>query len=227
MKTLYVHILSAIALASVSLAKAQGTFQDLNFEEANIVTIPGQLYAVTVANALPGWTVDYGTAQQTQIFYNAPAVGSTQVTLYASGYPGFPGPILDGNFSLLLQGGEVNGVPTAASISQTGQIPSGTQSIFFDVGSSGNVLLPEVFIGNDELSLFPVGSGANYTIYGGNISAWAGQTEQVTFSSPGGNFLLDDISFSPMAVPEPNTLALTGLGALLFGLYRRLTVKRR
>ncbi|MGP8236267.1 MAG: PEP-CTERM sorting domain-containing protein [Limisphaerales bacterium] len=38
--------------------------------------------------------------------------------------------------------------------------------------------------------------------------------------------LLDDISFSPNAVPEPNTLALTALGGLLFVLYRRLAPKR-
>jgi hypothetical protein len=72
-----------------------------------------------------------------------------------------------------------------------------------------------------------VGSVGNYTIFGGNISEWAGQTEQLTFSSSFQNFLIDDISFSTQAVPEPSPLALTGVGGLLFALYRRLAPKRK
>jgi hypothetical protein len=231
MRITHLRILSAIALASITMAKAQGTFQNLNFEEANIVPIAGSPYypyAITVANALPGWTVDYGSAQQTQILYNDPSLGDTAVTLYANGYPGSPVPVIDGNFSVLLQGGLLNGVTTAASISQTGLIPSGTQSLLFDVGSpTFPPSPPQVSIGNQELSLFPVGSVGNYTIFGGNISEWAGQTEQLTFSSSFQNFLIDDISFSTQAVPEPSPLALTGVGGLLFALYRRLAPKRK
>jgi hypothetical protein len=209
---------------------SQGTFENLNFEDANIVPISGQQFAVTVANALPGWTVDYGNVQQSQFYYNAASLGAAQVTLFANGYSGIVGPIIDGDFSVLLQPGALNGAFADVSISQTGQIPQGTQSLLFDVGNAGQTLLPEVLIGNDQLSLFPVGSGqgvsTSYTIYGANISAWAGQTEQLTFSSPLGNILIDDISFSPRAVPEPGTLALTGTGGLLFALCRRFAPKR-
>jgi hypothetical protein len=234
MKALFVHILSAIALANVSLARAQGTFGNLNFEEANIVPIVGSPlypYAVTVANALPDWTVDYGAVQQTQILYNNPSLGATAVTLLASSYPGSAGPIIDGNYSVFLQGGLFNGAQANASISQTGQIPAGTQSLLFDVGNLGNGLLPEVFVGNDLLNLFPIGGGqgvsTSYTIYGANISAWAGQTEQLTFSSPAENVLLDDISFSTSVVPEPGPVALTAIGGLLFALYCRFAPKRQ
>jgi hypothetical protein len=225
----------ATTLPAVS-AQAQGTFQNLNFEQANIVPIvgnPNYPYAVSVADALAGWTVDYGNVQQTQILYNDAALGGeTAVTLYANGYPGLVGPIIDGNFSVLLQGGEVNGAPTPASISQTGQVPAATQSILFDAagGPSFPTEPPEVFIGNQQLSLFAVGTGTgngvNYTIFGGNISAWAGQSEQLTFSSPLGNYLIDDISFSTQSIPEPSPLVLTGLGALAFALYRRFAPKR-
>jgi hypothetical protein len=37
---------------------------------------------------------------------------------------------------------------------------------------------------------------------------------------------LDDITFSPGAVPEPSALALTGIGGLLFALYRRIKQRR-
>jgi hypothetical protein len=235
MRIWHCHILPAIALTCVAVARAQGTFENLNFENGDIVPIVGSLYypyAVTVANALPGWTVDYGSVQQTQILYNAPSTGATAVTLLASGYPGSAGPIIDGNYSVFLQGGLFNGTAANASISQTGQIPAGTQSLLFEVGNLGENLLPEVFIGSDQLSLFPVGSGAGvsvgYTTYGANISAWAGQTEQLTFSSPGMNVLLDDISFSPNAtVPEPTPLALAGLGTALFAIYRRRYTMQR
>jgi hypothetical protein len=223
----------AATMLSFLSAQAQGTFQNLNFEQANIVPIvgnPNYPYAVSVADALPDWTVNYGSVQQTVILYNDVELGGeTQVTLYAQGYPGYVGPIIDGNFSVLLQGGEVNGVPAAASINQTGQIPSGSQSLLFDLGN-GPLGPPEVFVGTHELSLFALGGGmgstANYTVYGANISAWAGYTEQLTFSSPGGNYLIDDISFSTQSIPEPNPLVLTGLGGLVFALYRRFAPKR-
>jgi hypothetical protein len=217
-KNTYIHIFTAIVIVSARPAPAQGTFQNLNFEEANIVAISGQPLAVTVANALPGWTVYYGNVQQTQISYNDALLGGEPwLTLSANGYPGIPEMLIDGNFTPFLQGGGVNGVPTPVSISQTGQIPPGTQSILFDC--SGNFSPPselDAFIGSSELSLFQVGSGANYTIYGGNVSAWAGQTEQLTFSASLGNFAIDDISFSPNSVPEPDILALIGIGGLTF-----------
>jgi hypothetical protein len=229
---MYFYTLLTAMLVGGAMGNAQGTFQNLDFEQANIVPITGSLspYAITVANALPGWTVDYGVTQQTQIYYNAPSLGDTAVTLYANGYQyalGGSPPIIDGNFSLLLQYGSINGILTPASISQTGQIPSGTESLLFDVRAGE----PEVSIGNDNLTLFPVGSGqgvsVGYTIYAANVSAWAGQTEPLTFSSTLGNILIDDISFSPGAVPEPSPLVLTGIGGILFALYRRFARKQR
>jgi len=186
----------------------------MNFEQANIAPIVGSPlypYAVTVADALPGWTVSYGTVQQTEILYNDPALSSTAVTLYASGYPGYYAQPLQGTYSVLLQEGTYVGAP-AASISQTGLVPAGSESLLFDATSDPDP--PEVLIGNQSLSLVAVGSGANYTIYGADISAWAGQTEQLTISTPGhsGNWEIDDITFS--TVPEPGTLALVLVGGL-------------
>ncbi len=198
---------------------AQGTFQDLDFEEANIVPIVGSPlypYVVTVADALPGWAVNYGTAQQTQILYNDEALGSTAVTLYASGYPGFYTLPLQGNYSVLLQEGTYVGAPSA-SITQTGLVPAGSESLLFDATSDPEP--PEVLIGNQSVSLVTVGSGANYTIFGADISSWAGQTEQLTITTPGvsGNWEIDNISFSPNTIPEPGTLALVLMGGLAFG----------
>ena len=76
-----------------------------------------------------------------------------------------------------------------------------------------------------------VGTGPNYTLYGADISAWAGQTEELTFSALQSSFglndwIIDDISFSQTAVPEPGAGALVAIGALLFGA-RKWFVRRR
>jgi hypothetical protein len=122
---------------------------------------------------------------------------------------------------VLLQGG---GSAAAAAISQTGLIPSGTQSLFFEaqppMAPAPNGPL-NILIGSQAVPYAEVGTGPNYLVYAANISAWAGQTEELTFSDPGfsGNWEIDDISFSPNAVvSEPNPLALTGIGGLLFAL---------
>jgi len=215
-------------LAAVSV-QAQGTFQNLNFEEANPVIVAGSPYypyGVTAASALPDWTATEGGVQQTQITENAPSLGAPWVVLISSAdTTGFL-PI-DGNYSVLLQGSGVSSLP---AISQTGLIPAGTQSLYFEAQAGVGAL--DVLVGTHVIPFAAVGSGANYTLYGANISAWGGDTEQLTFAaqeSTSGlnNWELDDISFSTQAVPEPSSLALTGVGALLFALYRRLAPKRQ
>ncbi|MGD0816601.1 MAG: hypothetical protein ABSA83_23670 [Verrucomicrobiota bacterium] len=222
MKTLFIHLISFALLSNGAVLNAQGTFQDLNFEEANLTPIAGSPYypyAVTVANALPGWTVDYGDVQQTQILYNNPSTGSTAVTLLANGY----GPPIDGNFSVLLQGGVVSGTPTAASISQTGMIPATAEYLTFEVGMNyGGSGTLDVSIGAQNIPLLALGTGPNYSLYGGNIPAWEdNQSEQLTISAPGlsGNWEIDDIYFSTnvVASPEPSMVALSAMGGLLFG----------
>jgi hypothetical protein len=242
--TLRMNVALAIFAGGVSLSVfGQGTFQNLDFEEANIGPNTGQPREVSVANALPGWTVDYTDAvhsfQETAIPINYLTLGGVTASIMANGYPSDTtlAPI-DGNYSVLLSwGGQSEGsseLPAVASISQTGQIPLGTQSLLFAAqwyapGPSS----PDVSIGGDTLTLFPVGggtgeNGVSYTTWGANVSVWAGQTEQLTFSSGEGNLLLDDISFSPTAViPEPDPLALMGLGGLLLAQYRRFGPKRQ
>src|SRR6266571_2422703 len=66
-------------------------------------------------------------------------------------------------------------------------------------------------------------SGPNYTLYGGDISPFAGRTAELGFSLFGGAGIdysiwnLDSIEFSDLAVPEPSVLGLSLLGALLLG----------
>jgi hypothetical protein len=222
------RLITALVFSIVS-AKiiAQGTFQNLNFEQANPVMANGgpyYPYGVTAASALPYWTVDVGGVQQTSIPENAPSLGAPQVTLISSAYM-FPPPI-DGNYSVLLEGSDGPGLP---AISQTGLIPAGSQSLLFEAQPGSAAL--EVLVGSQVVPFSAVGTGVNYTLYGANISAWAGDTEELTFSAQEStvglnNWLIDDISFSTQTVPEPSPLALTGVGGLLFAVYRRFAHKR-
>jgi hypothetical protein len=226
MKTTSLIIFEVVTLSIVLSTQAQGTFQNLNFEQAN--PSPNAPGLVTSASALPDWAVSVGGIPQTQINYNDPSTGAPAVTLISTSYP-FGGGLapIDGTYSVLLQG---SGVPSAPSISQTGRIPTLTQSLFFEAEpEQGNPAGPlEVMIGSQIVPFTAVGTGPNYTLYNANISAWAGDTEQLTFSAPEyvsqNNWLIDDISFSN--VPEPSVVALNAMGGLLFGARKWLARRR-
>jgi hypothetical protein len=204
-----------IALSQNAFGQA---FVNLDFEQSTIVSSNydsefGFYYGT--AN-VPGWTGGLGT---NLFLYNDLSLGSPSVTLVGTGWGS-----IDGAFSMMLQAFPIGG----ASISQTGLVPIGTESLLFKAQQSG-VGIPagtlQISLGGQNLSFFALSSGANYTLYGADISNFAGRTEQLTFSAledaSGDNFCnIDDIQFSPSSVPEPSTLGLIALGGLLFGLRR-------
>lgn len=190
-------------------------FVNLIFESARIIPMTGGTYINSIAttNALPGWTVYYGLSQQSEITYNAPALGSTFVTLWATN-----GSQISGNYSVLLQGGLT---ASAASISQTGLVPLSAESLLFEAQQTGAGTL-QVSLGGQNLSFVALSNGANYTLYGANIPAFAGQPEQLTFSALevstfANNWNIDNIQFSASAIPEPGVLGLFALGSLMLG----------
>jgi hypothetical protein len=81
-----------------------------------------------------------------------------------------------------------------------------------------------VTLGGQTLSLIPVSSGVNYTLYAADVHAWAGQTAQLAFTAfaerPHFNdtyLYLDSIQFSSTPTPEPGVFSLCALGGLLWG----------
>lgn len=204
---------------------SQSTFQNLNFEEANPVSAgeEGNPSAVTAASAFPGWSVYAGNTQLTVVNYNDPDLGSTTVGLVGPSSLVFPA--IDGNYSVLLQGGLT---ASGASISQTGFISAGVQTLFFEGEPQFSSDTLNLLIGNQNVPFTALGMGVNYTLYAANISTWAGTTEQLTFSAPGvnDNWVIDDISFSSAAVPEPSVIVLSGIGGLICAMLQRLWSKR-
>ncbi len=218
MKLIYILFLE-VHFCALSVY-AQGTFQNLDFESAypNIQpSSPSGQYPVTTL--LPDWTVYLGTNQQTQMGYQLISFGATFVSLLnTNSIYGFSS--ISGQYSVLLQGGV--DAPDA-SISQAGLVPAGTESIQFEALAGAGPLF--LSLGGQNIPVLTLGTGPNYTLFGGDVSAFAGQTAQLEFSAPEGyngnnNWTIDNIQFSPNSVPEPSEFALGALGALLLGFRR-------
>src|SRR5208282_2538738 len=200
--------LSLFGMVGMRLLQAQGNFQDLDFESARVIVTTDSSgdSVIATSNALPGWSLFSGTNQLSLIAYNASFLPDPQL-YFSNANPH----VIAGNFDIILGNGN--------SISQTGLVPSGTESLLFDASP-----LPVlVSLGGQSLSFMAISNAMNsygysYTIYGADISGFAGQLETLTFSGGGA---LDDIQFSPEAVPEPSEFALISLGAIVFGLCRK------
>ena len=206
-------LLLALALLRPFAVVAQGTFRNMDFEQAQIPQ--DQPRGVVSADlAFPFWSVYYGNQPTNAVHWNETSVGATEASLIGLSYAFGT---LGGGYSAYLWGG-----PTACSLGQVGQIPTDAASILFKARGSPS-LLPEVTIGGVSLPLFNVSSGPNYTIYGVNVSQFAGMQEDLRFTSLPLSFSgpyafeLDDIVFSTTPVPEPTTGALSAIGGLLLG----------
>jgi hypothetical protein len=138
--------------------------------------------------------------------------------------------VIQGTFTTILQTGlsfGPSGTPANTTLSQTALVPPDAQSLRFAAHAPG-FLSPfaplRVILGGQQLSLVPVTSGVNYTVYDADIHAFAGQTKELAFTVPAQNphvnnniVFLDSIQFLNQPIPEPSVLDLSALGALLLG----------
>ena len=111
------------AVASVLSAAAQGTFLDLDFEQAKIIPDPRNTEFIAASNAVPGWTVYFGGSPQGMVVNNGINSGAPGVSIAytPSAY------LQQGNYSVVLQGSGLTGGPKGG-IGQVGEIPTGTVS---------------------------------------------------------------------------------------------------
>ena len=211
---LHTPALSAVGLALLLTAAsgfAQGTFQNLNFEQATIAPTPiGGSAPADPAQAFPEWTVG-GGGSNLVVGYNALSTGAPAVCLLGPNFPNGANFLpLQGSYSVLLYC--FMGPPP--TISQTGLVPATAQSINFLVGNG--LSDAAVSLNGVNIPVFPASGGR----MAGNISAFAGSVATLTFSVAPDRFIdnllyFDAVQFSP--VPEPGALGLSALGALLLG----------
>jgi hypothetical protein len=208
---------------------AQGTFQNLDFESARIPngTQAGSL--LPVSRALPGWSVTVGSVSNGTVLvpFDSFSLGGSVISVFDTN-AGLGFVPLQGRYTAALFGGSVS-APTA-TIYQTGLVPDGTMSLQFAAYSPDAP--PVVTLGGQTINMVPLsqvsrpGFPASYTIYGGDISAFAGLTEQLSISAPSpagappSELFLDDIVFSPSTIPEPSPTGLFFLGVLLLSIVR-------
>ena len=224
MKRTGLAIVVLIPLLSALSSLAQGTFQNLGFESASLIPIPGDPYGrVQFDPAFPGWTGFVGGVQQTAALYNNEFLDSSGISIIDHNWSsplGLPGGLIEGNYTAVLQAG----VGGDTAISQTAQVPEDAQSLLF---KAYKLFVPagsfSVILGGQTLSLTPLAAGTNYTLFGADIHALAGQQELLDFvlaaQQPHVNnayVYLDSIQFSDQPVPEPGIFGLFAMGALIF-----------
>ncbi len=107
-------------------AKGQG-FVNLDFGGATIAPTPvgGSTYPADSTQCFPGWTVG---GSSTVVMYNDLSLGAPAISLMGPDFPNFAGYTpLQGSYSVLLEHFGIDGTPP--TLSQTGLVPAGTQSI--------------------------------------------------------------------------------------------------
>jgi hypothetical protein len=174
---------------------------------------------VPTANAFPGWTAIYSsttiTNVATQVAYDGISLGSTLIS------------VVDKNAIIPFQGNYMaalfGGTSVASTLSQTALVPVGTKTLLADMSASNDAFA--VTLGGETISMIPLQTFSNYTLYGGDVSAFAGQVSQLSFASLAGGapneLLVDNIQFSSQLIPEPSVFGLLALVGLFLGLRRR------
>ena len=226
MKTAHISfsLIVVVLLAILQNLYGQG-FVDLNFEAATLVPVPGSggLF-VEFPQAFPGWSESPG-AKTTYALYDTAAIDSTAISIMDTNpYPiasSFDGVVIQGEYSAILAAGlGSNNAPTDVTLSQTGMVPVGTESLQFKANELNSGAFT-VTLGDQTLSLTVLGTGTNYTLYGANVSQWAGQTADLAFTELAENphrddqyLVLDAIQFSPEPIPEPSVIGLFSISGL-------------
>lgn len=205
------------------LLQAQGTFWNLDFEQATIVPLGGgNPNLFSALNAVPNWTVYSGNSPVNFVLYDNFSLSGGAVSIQDTFTPFVFLTPLEGEYSVLIQHTMGITPPSSAAIGQTGQLPVDAAALFFYAANFQD--LQVTFAGN-ILSFVQVAVGPNYSILGADISGYAGQSGELRFTATAPALLtLDNIQFSSVGIPEPSVFSLFGLG--LFGLAWHRHIKR-
>ncbi len=210
-KRLNLGIFLTISGLSTQIVISQGSFGNLNFESPNLPLNPVN-FQVPITNATPGWRGYIGGGQVNEILLNTINIDAAGISLHSSASPLQP---LQGNYSVFLQGSSSFAPTASATLAQTGQVPLNAASLRLFLAPDSSL---QVTFGGQAVQLFQISATANYNIVAGDMTMFAGITDELRFTAtPNTVAFFDNIFFSSQTIPEPSAFALFGLGALLFG----------
>ncbi|MGH7866435.1 MAG: hypothetical protein ACREP9_02120 [Candidatus Dormibacteraceae bacterium] len=209
------RVLNLSLLVLAGAAHGQGTFRNMDFEAAGqyvTPTPPGQYGDIVDPNlAFQGWTVGNASFD----LYNNLTAGSPAIDLIGPEFPNGLGlSALHGSYSVVIQNYGSGEGPT---LSQTATVPSGAKSLGFLVDQRYGAVA--VSFNGVNIPLIPFFGG---TLLAGDVTRFAGQTAQLTFTATG-SASFDFIQFSTASVPEPSASALAAFGAAVVLLHWCLT----
>jgi hypothetical protein len=199
-----------------------GDFINLTFDEPDLsgsltpIFPDGPLLGNT-AQILRGWTVLADNQSQATMTYSPNNIGSSgDVASLVANSPAESQTVFGANTLYLRSDHTDPGGGPVIRVQQTGTVPADAAGLWiFATGGS-----PRMFINGERVNDPRIGALADPVV---DVSRYAGQTIDLEFLVPrGGSTRLDIIGW--VAVPEPSTWALFGVGAaLVFCVGRRKT----
>ena len=109
-----------------------------------------------------------------------------------------------------------------ASVSQLGRVPAGANSLLA-WGATSDPNFYAISFDGVSLPVVTIDTTPNYTLVGVDVSSLGGQNGELRFSmfpalsNPLNALELNNSQFSTAYIPEPGSLALLAVGALLLG----------
>lgn len=191
-------VLFPFFVASAGLSSFGQDFRNLDFEDGTLVPLSGNFPSeVQFDPAFPGWTGTFDQAPEGRTnvdvaLYNTMSLDGAAVSIIDTNLFGAPIGLIHRRFCVCLQEGIVSypipGGLTTASIAQTGTVPSDASSILFNAllwTNSGATGVPlEVTFAGTLIPWVVVDGNSNYTVLGGDVTRFAGQTGELKFTAP-------------------------------------------
>jgi hypothetical protein len=214
-------MLLLLAICCLRPAASAQSFSNLNFESTSGSGIPADGIWLNWSLAAPGWQHPSG-GDSVFVYHKSPPAGSIAQYYFLVDSTSTIWSPLEGQFSLALVSGHYNRNDATspwvnAYIEQTGYIPQDAQSL--QLFAQGEFTLT---INSTQVPITTLDS----ELYGADISGYAGQVVSMRISSASTEVqapvIVDGLSFSLQAVPEPSSAAL-----LIMGLAAGILAKRR
>lgn len=182
-----------------------GTFENMDFEAATVVPVPGLPGLIVASNAVPRWEFN-PMPLEGLMFYNGVSLGGAMVTLLGPGWAQ-PEQILEGTYSLKLNT-FLFGQEYGAFLWQTGEIPAEAKSLIFYAAPDPQL---KITFSGERLDFVKLQSRGAYDAFGADVARFAGQTGELRFATDG-LAIIDSIRFSTTVIPEPSPATIAGIG---------------